>query len=73
MDKKNGDNGEASVEFVLAVLRQHEIEFEQIISQLELLVDTVNKVADQLQQKMENRLNLNDWIEKRSTPSGSSP
>jgi acetolactate synthase small subunit len=51
---------EASVEFVLAVLRQHEIEFEQIISQLELLVDTVNKVADQLQQKMENRLNLND-------------
>ena len=60
MDKKNGDNGEASVEFILAVLRQHEIEFEQIISQLELLVDTVNKVADQLQQKMENRLNLND-------------
>jgi hypothetical protein len=60
LDKKNGDNGEASVEFVLAVLRQHEIEFEQIISQLELLVDTVNKVADQLQQKMENRLNLNE-------------
>jgi nucleotide-binding universal stress UspA family protein len=60
LEKENGDNGEASVEFVLAVLRQHEIEFEQIISQLELLVDTVNKVADQLQQKMENRLNLND-------------
>ena len=60
LDKKKGDNGEASVEFVLAVLRQHEIEFEQIISQLEILVDTVNKVADQLWQKMENKLDLND-------------
>jgi hypothetical protein len=26
------------------------------------LVDTVNKVADQLQRKMEKRLDLTDWI-----------
>jgi hypothetical protein len=60
LDKKKADNGQASVEFVLAVLREHEIEFEQMISQLDLLVDTVNKVADQLQRKMEKRLDLTD-------------
>jgi len=45
LDKKKVDEGEASVEFVLAVLRQHEIEFERIIAQLEFLVDTVNKLS----------------------------
>ena len=52
LDKKKVDEGEASVEFVLAVLRQHEIEFERIIAQLEFLVDTVNKLSDKLPQKI---------------------
>jgi hypothetical protein len=38
LEKNKGDPGKASVAFVLAVLRQHEIEFERIISQLEILV-----------------------------------
>ncbi len=46
------DEGEASVEFVLAVLRQHEIEFERIIVQLEFLVDKVNELSDKLPQKI---------------------
>ena len=54
LKKSKGDNGKESVEFVLAVLRQHENEFERIISQLEILVDTVNKMAEKLQQKMQN-------------------
>ena len=52
LDKMKVDQGEASVEFVLAVLRQHEIEFERIIAQLEFLVDTVNKLSDKLPQKI---------------------
>jgi len=52
LDKKKVDQGEASVEFVLAVLRQHEIEFERIIAQLEFLVDTVNELSDKLPQKI---------------------
>ena len=52
LDKMNVDQGKASVEFVLAVLRQHEIEFERIIAQLELLVDTVNELTDKLPQKI---------------------
>jgi hypothetical protein len=54
LKESKGDEGKESVEFVLAVLRQHEIEFERIISQLEILVDTVNKIAEKLQQKMQN-------------------
>ena len=52
LDKMKVDQGKASVEFVLAVLRQHEIEFERIIAQLELLVDTVNELSDKLPQKI---------------------
>ena len=51
LGKNESDPEKASVEFVLAVLRQHEIEFERIIAQLEILVDTVNEVVDKLQQK----------------------
>jgi hypothetical protein len=52
LDKMKVDQGKASVEFVLAVLRQHEIEFERIIAQLEYLVDTVNELSDKLPQKI---------------------
>jgi hypothetical protein len=54
LKESKGDDGKESVEFVLAVLRQHENEFERIIAQLEVLVDTVNKMAEKLQQKMQN-------------------
>ena len=41
-----------SVEFVLAVLRQHEIEFDRLIAELEMLVHKVNELSDKIQQKV---------------------
>ena len=52
LDKKRGDQGEASVEFVLAVLRQHEIEFDRLIAQLEILVHKVKELSDKIQWKL---------------------
>ena len=40
------------VEFVLTVLRQHEIEFDRLIAELEMLVHKVNELSDKIQQKV---------------------
>ena len=39
-----------SVEFVLNVLRQHEIELDRLIGELEFVVGKVNKLTDNMQQ-----------------------
>ena len=52
LDKKRGDQGEASVEFVFAVLRQHEIEFDRLIAELEMLVHKVNESSIKLECKV---------------------
>ena len=39
-----------SVEFVLNVLRQHEIELDRLIAELEFVVGKVNKLTDIMQQ-----------------------
>ena len=41
-----------SVEFVLNVLRQHEIEFDRLIAELEILVQKVNELSDKIQRKV---------------------
>ena len=41
-----------SVEFVLAVLRQHEIEFDRLIAELEILVQKVDELSDKIQHKL---------------------
>ena len=41
-----------SVEFVLAVLRQHEIEFDRLIAQLEILVNNIKELSDNIQWKL---------------------
>ena len=43
---------ELSVEFVLNVLRQHEIEFDRLIGELEVLVLRVNELSDKIQRKV---------------------
>ena len=40
------------IEFVLNVLRQHEIEFDRLIAELEMLVHKVNELSDKIQQKV---------------------
>ena len=52
LDKKKVDQWEAPVEFVLAVLRQHEIEFDRLIGELEVLVLRVNELSDKIQHKV---------------------
>ena len=39
-----------SVEFVMNVLRQHEIELDRLIGELEFVVGKVNKLTDNMQQ-----------------------
>jgi hypothetical protein len=39
-----------SVEFVMNVLRQHEIELDRLIGELEFVVGKVNKLTDDMQQ-----------------------
>ena len=39
-----------SVEFVMNVLRQHEIELDRLIGELEFVVGKVNKLTDMMQQ-----------------------
>ena len=41
-----------SVEFVLNVLRQHEIELDRLIAELEVVVGKVDKLSDKMQQIM---------------------
>ena len=41
-----------SVQFVLAVLRQHEIEFDRLIVELEMLVHKVNELSDKIEGKV---------------------
>ena len=42
-----------SVEFVLNVLRQHEIELDRLIAELEVVVGKVDKLSDKMQQFVE--------------------
>ena len=42
-----------SVEFVLNVLRQHEIELDRLIAELEIVVGKVDKLSDKMQQFVE--------------------
>ena len=39
-----------SVEFVMNVLRQHEIELDRLIAELEVVVGKVNKLTNNMQQ-----------------------
>ena len=39
-----------SVDFVMNVLRQHEIELDRLIGELEFVVGKVNKLTDDMQQ-----------------------
>jgi len=41
-----------SVESVLTVRRQHEIEFDRLIGELEVLVLKVNELSDKIQRKV---------------------
>ena len=42
-----------SIEFVLNVLRQHEIELDRLIAELEVVVGKVDKLSDKMQQFVE--------------------
>ena len=42
-----------SIEFVLNVLRQHEIELDRLIAELEIVVGKVDKLSDKMQQFVE--------------------
>jgi len=39
-----------SIEFVMNVLRQHEMELDRLIAELEFVVGKVNKLTDNMQQ-----------------------
>jgi len=41
-----------SVNFVLAVLRQHEVEFDRLIAQLEMLVNKVNELTNKIEHRL---------------------
>jgi hypothetical protein len=47
--KMSDSTSEVSVNFVLAVLRQHEVEFDRLIAQLEMLVNKVNELATKIE------------------------
>ena len=42
-----------SIEFVMNVLRQHEIELDRLIAELEVVVGKVDKLSDKMQQFVE--------------------
>jgi hypothetical protein len=48
----NESEAKLPVEFVLKVLRQHEIEFDRLIRELEVLVLRVNELSDKIQRKV---------------------
>lgn len=48
----NESEAKLPVEFVLKVLRQHEIEFDRLIHELEVLVLRVNELSDKIQHKV---------------------
>ena len=50
--KVSESESEISVNFVLAVLRQHELEFDRLIDQLELLVAKVNELTEKIQNRL---------------------
>jgi uncharacterized coiled-coil protein SlyX len=50
--KMTESESKISVNFVLAVLRQHEIEFDRLIDQLEMLVNKVNELTEKIQNKL---------------------
>ena len=52
MEKNKSIQEKLSVEFVLAVLRQHEIEFDRLIAELERLVHKVNELSVKLECKV---------------------
>ncbi len=42
-----------STEFVMNVLRQHEIELDRLIAELNIVVDNVDKLSNKIQQLVE--------------------
>ena len=50
--KMSDSESKISVNFVLAVLRQHELEFDRLIAELELLVDKVSQLSDKLKNRI---------------------
>ena len=52
LEKTKSNKEEISVNFVLAVLRQHEIEFDRLIAELEVLLLRVNELSDKIQRKV---------------------
>ena len=52
LEKTKSNKEEISVNFVLAVFRQHEIEFDRLIRELEVLVLRVNELSDKIQHKV---------------------
>ena len=48
----NESEAKLPVEFVLTVLRQHEIEFDRLIRELEVIVLRVNELSDKIQHKV---------------------
>ena len=52
LKKTKSNKEEISVNFVLAVLRQHEIEFDRLIAELEVLVQKVDELSDEIQHKV---------------------
>jgi len=48
----NESEAKLPVEFVLQVLRQHEIEFDRLIRELEVLVLRVNELSEKIQRKV---------------------
>jgi hypothetical protein len=52
VEKNNSIQEKLSVEFVLTVLRQHEIEFDRLLAELEMLVHKVNELSIKLECKV---------------------
>ena len=50
--KMSESESKISVNFVLAVLRQHEVEFDRLIAQLEMLVNKVNELATKIEHRL---------------------
>jgi len=52
LEKSKSNNEETSVNFVLAVLREHEIEFDRLIAEFEILVQKVDELSNKIQRKV---------------------
>jgi len=50
LETKISNEEKSALNFVLAVLRQHEIELEGLIAKLEYLVDKINELSEKIDQ-----------------------